>query len=277
MNIILRRRKLGRTSTREFSKLTTAIPIRNDLLHKRVKEQIDWLIRWGCTTKCEAKHTINKVEAIERANNKAETRRILQELNLPKRIVPKTWFDFDSWFHSGTLPVIIRPIQHAQGKQLYFCRTLDSVRNAIFQISKTTDFYISEYIEKEEEYRVFVMQGKIVWVAKKTPGNPKDIAWNVARGGYFDNVRWDDWPLRACRIAIQACKALDLDFGGVDIIKKGKEYLILEVNSAPSQTSPYRQQCTGKAFNYLINSNNKKLTTPEKVNSYKDFIHPGVK
>lgn len=280
MDIILRRRKLGRTSTREFSKFTTAIPVRNDLLHKRVKEKINWLIRWGCTTRCDANHTVNKAEAIERANNKAETRKILQDVQkqLKKPIIPKTWFSLNDYLNYSPekhIETIVRPIKHAQGKKLYFCKTQQEVEQAIRKIN--SPYYITEYIEKEEEYRIFVMQGKIVWVAKKTPGNPKDIAWNVARGGHFDNVRWDDWPLRACRIAIQVCKALDLDFGGVDIIRKGKEYLILEINSAPSQTSPYRQECTGKAFNYLINSNNKELVTPEKVNSYKEFIHPGVK
>ena len=44
MNIILRRRKLGKTSTREFSKFTNAIPVRNDLLNKKIKEPIDWRI-----------------------------------------------------------------------------------------------------------------------------------------------------------------------------------------------------------------------------------------
>lgn len=92
MNIILRRRKLGKTSTREFSKFTNAIPVRNDLLNKKIKEPIDWLIRWGCTSQCQANHTVNKAEAISLAGNKKESRKILQELNLPKRIVPRTWF-----------------------------------------------------------------------------------------------------------------------------------------------------------------------------------------
>lgn len=280
MNIILRRKKLGRTSTKEFSKFCNATPVRNDLLAKKVKEPIKWLIRWGCTSVCEATHTINKAEAISLANNKAETRKILQKLNLPKRIVPNTWFDYASWEDSNYLgPVIVRPIQHAQGRSLYYLKTPAEIETFFMNVPHILidkGYYISEYIEKEAEYRVFVIQGKVVWVAKKTPADPKAIAWNVAQGGKFENVRWNDWPLRACRIAIQACEALGLDFGGVDIIQKGKEFLILEVNSAPSQTSPYRQKCTGKAFDYLIKNNNQKLDTPEKVNSYTQFIHPGI-
>lgn len=280
MNIILRRRKLGRTSTREISNNIDpdlgVVPIRNDLLNKRVKTPVEWLIRWGCASKCDAQHTVNKAEAIALANHKAETRRILGELKLKKPIVPRTWNSWQGWYDDGEhLPVIVRPAHHAQGRSLEYCTTKEQVLQACVKYA-FPGFYVTEYIKKEKEYRVFVMQGKVVWVAEKTPENPQAIAWNVAKGGRFDNVRWDDWPLRACRIAIQATEALGLDFGGVDIMQKGKEFLILEVNSAPSQTSPYRQQCTGKAFEYLIKSNNKKLETPEKVNSYKQFIHPGV-
>lgn len=281
MNIILRRRKLGKTSTREFSKFTNAIPVRNDLLNKKIKEPIDWLIRWGCTSQCQANHTVNKAEAISLAGNKKESRKILQELNLPKRIVPRTWFSYEDWEDSDYEgAVIVRPTHHAQGRSLYYLKTPADIITFFTHTPKKLipdNYYISEYIKKEKEFRVFVMQGKVVWIAEKTPENPEAIAWNVAQGGHFYNVRWNDWPLRACRIAIQACEALGLDFGGVDIMQKDKEFLILEVNSAPSQTSPYRQQCTGKAFDYLIKSNNSKLETPEKVNSYKQFIHPGIK
>ena len=271
MNIVLRRRKLGRTSTKEFSKFCNTTPVRNDLLEKKVKEPIEWLIRWGCTSICQAKHTVNTAEAISNANNKAHARRLLSQIQ-GKPVIPKTWFS--SLDDSITYPVIVRPEHHAQGRNLHLCTNKEELDTVC---DRYDNYYITEYIKKDAEYRVFVMQGKVVWIAKLTPENPAAIAWNVARGGRFDNVRWDDWPLRACRIAIQACEKLGLDFGGIDIMQKGKNFYILEVNSAPSQTSPYRQECTGKAFDYLIKSNNKKLDTPEKVNSYKQFIHPGIK
>lgn len=280
MNIILHRRKLGKTSTKEFSKFCNATPVRNDLLAKKVKEPVEWLIRWGCTSVCQATHTINKVEAIYNANDKATARKLLSEIP-GKSIIPKTWFSYEEWKDSDYLgPVIVRPKIHAQGRNLFYLTGRADVETFFMhtpEVLLPDNYYISEYIKKEAEYRVFVMQGKVVWIAKKTPENPDAIAWNVARGGRFDNVRWDDWPLRACRIAIQACEKLGLDFGGVDIMQQGKNFYILEVNSAPSQTSPYRQQCTGKAFDYLIKSGNAKLQTQDKVNNYNGFIHPGVK
>ena len=113
-----------------------------------------------------------------------------------------------------------------------------------------------------------------MWVTKKTPANAADIAWNVAQGGRFDNVLWKEWPLRACRIALMAMDAVGLDFGGVDVMQKGKDFYVLEVNSAPSMTSEYRQTTTAKVFQHIVNNGKEHYPSPEKINSYKDCIHP---
>ncbi len=120
-------------------------------------------------------------------------------------------------------------------------------------------------------------QGRAVWVAKKTPGNPADIAWNVARGGRFDNVHFNDWPLRVVRTAIEAFNLSSLDFGGVDVMvdKEGKAY-VLEINSAPSQTSPYRQECCAKMFDYMLDRGKGKIPLVEEKGGYLKFIHPAI-
>ena len=138
-------------------------------------------------------------------------------------------------------------------------------------------YYISEFIDKEHEYRVFVCQNRAVWVAKKTPGNPEDVAWNVAAGGRFDNVRWGEWPLQVIRAALQAARVSGTDFCGVDVMVDydGNPY-VLEVNSAPSQTSPYRQQCVAKAFDYIVRNGKQHFDGVERITSWKDVIHPAV-
>lgn len=274
MNILLRRRKLGRTSCREISARTNIVTIRND---KLAGQNIDYLFRWGCTSQCDAKHTINKAEAISLANDKKATRLKLAPLrNKDKPIIPQTWDSTLSWIDAGSpLPVIVRADHHAQGRSLFFCKTLQDITNAVQKLrAKGKDYYISEYIAKEAEYRVFVAQNRVVWVTKKTPANPADIAWNVAQGGRFDNVRFSEWPLKACRIAMMTVEAVGLDFGGVDVMQKGKDFYVLEVNSAPSMTSEYRQTTTAKAFSYILAKGKEHFPSPEKINSYKDCIHP---
>ena len=120
-------------------------------------------------------------------------------------------------------------------------------------------------------------QGRVVWVAKKTPGNPQDVAWNVARGGRFDNVRWDDWPLKAVRISREAFLLSELHFGAVDVmVDRDGNAFVLEINSAPSQTSPYRQECTAKVFDHIVRQGKANIPVTEARGGYKKFIHPAL-
>ena len=51
---------------------------------------------------------------------------------------------------------------------------------------------------------------------------------------------------------------------------------VLEINSAPSQTSPYRQECTAKAFDYVIEYGKKRIPLIEEKGGYLKFIHPAI-
>ena len=120
-------------------------------------------------------------------------------------------------------------------------------------------------------------QGRAVWVAKKTPADEKAIAWNVAKGGRFDNVRWGDWEHSVVRAAVEAAREFTIDFTGVDVMvdAEGKCY-ILELNSAPSQTSPYRQECTSKAFQYIVKNGKDRLSLGAGRKGYLNLIHPAL-
>jgi glutathione synthase/RimK-type ligase-like ATP-grasp enzyme len=138
--------------------------------------------------------------------------------------------------------------------------------------------YISDYIPKVREVRVFVAQGRVVWVAEKTPADPTAHAWNVAQGGRFDNVRWSEWPINACVAAIRAARALNVDFAGVDVMMdaEGNPY-VLEANSAPSQTSPYRQLCSAKAFKWMYYNGKAPIHYRTGALTWKELIHPALR
>lgn len=288
MNFIIRRRKLGRTSCREVARLSTTglTVVRNwresvpDMREARSADGSNrsegFVFRWGCTSELPSfVKVVNKAEAIHRASDKRESRLAWQTADVS---VPKTWgVLFNGEVQNGlpaTLagPFVARPTNHAQGRNL----VVGAWAACVQAVREWRGGYISELINKVAEYRVFVVQGRCVWVAKKTPGNPDDVAWNVARGGRFDNVRFDDWPLRAVKEAIKAFDISGLDFGGVDVMldANGKPY-ILEINSAPSQTSPYRQLCTAKAFDYIVRNNSKaKIPLADRPGGWKKFAHP---
>lgn len=278
MNIILRRRKLGFVSCKEIANQTKTpfTVIRND---KQQPLDVDLCIRWGCTSNVNTRNILNTARAIHQVNNKLGFRRVLEAQE--ERLAPKTWFSTEAWLKDAeNYPnVIIRPSHHAQGRNLLFVNKDNQEQiEKLHQFTRQfPDYYIGEYIKKAEEFRVFVVSGRAVTVAKKTPGNPEDIAWNVAQGGRFDNVRWDAWNLRVVKTAIKAFNLTDLDFGGVDVMTdEDNNPYIIEINSAPSLTSPYRQSCMAKAFDYIVDNGKNRLALDKKLGGYRKFIHPAI-
>lgn len=281
--ILLRRPKLGRTSCNAIGQYAggTILPV----LHTKGVPEADVVFRWGCTANVVGDPIIvNSARGIHLVNDKGTFRKTCADAGL----APRTWLSLRAMAdelglrHHGELPfpVVLRPSTHAQGKHVYLCRTMKELTDVVDQMH-TPKYYISEFIEKTAEYRVFVAQGRVVWVARKTPGNPDDVAWNVAQGGRFDNVRWGAWDMRVCRAAIAAMDLTSLTFGGVDVMvgsnRQGTDFpLVLEINSAPSHTSPYRQQCTGKVFKYMVDREFFGYINSHPDAGWRGVIHPAI-
>ena len=264
--VILRRRKLGRTSTKSISRKSECgiLSRRNDGSQKK---HIDVLFRWGCTSERDGDVTVNTAKAIQQVNDKAGFREVLEEHELCARGVKGP----DDMFG----PAVVRPRTHSRGRNLWVATTRDEFVAAIKKAG--VGWYASDLIDKVAEYRVFVVQGRVVCVARKTPGNPDQVAWNVAQGGRFDNVGWKDWPLKAVKVSVEAFNLTSLDFGGVDVMvdEDGNAYVI-EINSAPSLTSDYRQTCFAKAFDYIIRNGKERIPLMREKGGYLKFIHPAI-
>ena len=67
-----------------------------------------------------------------------------------------------------------------------------------------------------------------------------------------------------------------MDVGTPIMIDADGNCYILEINSAPSLTSPYRQQCMAKAFNYIVANNKTRIPLTTSRGGYKKFIHPAI-
>lgn len=277
---LFRRRRLGRGSClgiqRESEKVVNIV--RNDS-GVVIPEDAN-VIRWGCTSTIGPPHynIFNTAGSIHQVNDKMEFRNVLQE----NEIGPETLFSYDAFWDDGiddNSLWVRRPRYHAQGRNLRVVRyeTLRAEYLANDPDMEGHYYYATRLVDKVAEYRVAVVQGRAAWVARKTPGNPQDVAWNVARGGRFDNVRWDEWPLRVVKIAIQAFNLTELDFGGVDVmVDRDGECYVLEINSAPSLTSPYRQRCFAKCFDYMVEDGD-RISIVEERGGYRKFIHPALR
>lgn len=272
MTYILRRRKLGNTSCREIANnsQTGIRVIRNDAPLPQTDELV---IRWGCTSTVPQRNVLNSAAAIHLVSDKIEFRKRLNDADL----CPKTWFTIADFTREQEFPVIVRPRHHHQGRNLFVAENMAELQEILRKGVLSDGYYISRKIDKVAEYRVFVVSGRAVAVANKIPANPNAVAWNVAQGGSFENVRWDDWPLKAVKVSIEGFNLSGLDFGGVDImVDRDGECHILEINSAPSLTSPYRQQCMAKAFDYIVNHGKQAIGIIAERGGYKKFIHPAI-
>lgn len=282
--VLFRRRRLGLGScTGVCNASETGLTIRtNNPLRRTFRREGPWpddtslVFRWGCTARIpvDCNRVVNTVEAINLVNDKARFRRVLMEHQEDggNLLCPRTYFTTAALPPDGG-PYVVRPRNHAQGRHLFVAN--NNVQAARYADRCGIGYYISDLINKVAEYRVFCVQGRVAWVARKTPGNPEEVAWNVARGGRFDNVRWGDWPLRAVRIAIEAFNLSGLDFGGVDIMMDdtGRCYVV-EINSAPSQTSPYRMNATARAFDYIVRNGKQTIPLTQERGGWRKFLHP---
>lgn len=234
-----------------------------------------WLIRWGYTGDAPraTRGVINEARAISATSDKTTFRRLLDE----KGLCPKTWVvEGDVQF-----PAVVRPRYHSGGRDVILVRNIGELRTAIQRVG--AGWYAATYVDKVEEYRIFVVSGRVGWVAKKTPptqareGEARPVAWNHTFGAVFENVRFDEWPLKACKVAIEAFKFSGLDFGAVDVIidRAGKPY-VLEINTAIALESPYRSERVAKCFDYMLANGKAVIPLVEARGGWRKFAHPAI-
>jgi glutathione synthase/RimK-type ligase-like ATP-grasp enzyme len=278
MNVtILRRRKLGHTSCMSIKQYSTkdVKVLRNDNIPNGFKP--DLLVRWGCTSELDSEKTLNKAKAIQLANDKLECRKLFIEKGIQ---TPKLY----SSMLDTQYPCVVRPVNHSQGRHFYHCENIVELTQAINKLTGLgKSFYISEYIPKEREFGVFVFNNRVTSMIEKVPKNEdakEAYAWNVAQGTHsFENIKWDDWNIPVAKVALKAIQSVGLDFGRVDVIvsSEGIPY-VLEVNSAHSLTSEYRQQVFAKCLDYYIEKGSvEKEINWENVASFKSIIHPALR
>ncbi|PKK37356.1 hypothetical protein BWI96_05630 [Siphonobacter sp. SORGH_AS_0500] len=137
----------------------------------------------------------------------------------------------------GGLPIVVKQLTGSQGTGVSILETplstnttLESLHRAGVPV-KMQRFIKSEGMEVED-FRAIVVGGKVVSAMRRTA--PKgDFRANLSRGGTGSSVKLFDYEIQ---MAIDAAKALMLEFAGVDIMRsnyKKKESYITEVNGNP--------------------------------------------
>lgn len=245
-----------------------------DAVSARIDEDIpesEWLIRWGTTHPAGNRKTINKRDAITKSATKSTMRYSWSQAGL----APETFVSRKEFLSSDTSGEwIVRPTEHMRSQDLTLCKTVEECKAAVD--AHPSGFYVSKYIPKVFEYRVFAAQNRVFGMIEKNPENREDISWGCITDGKFTYLPWSYWPKGVVENALKALQMTGLDFAALDIIvdKDGRAYC-LETNTAPWCNSEYWQKSHAKIFNYMIN----KTRDPfPDITSYdwQSAIHPAM-
>lgn len=178
----------------------------------------------------------NDVRAIERTVDKAMTSFLLRKNGVatPATWVCETRIQTEHIRQSASMnnqQLVIKPLFGSQGQGVRKLLSNEALPVPMLQYVDGV-YYLQQLIETGEvshDYRVFVIGDKVVAAMKRIGSS-----WvsNVAAGGRCEPVQPND---TMTQLALQASKAVDIDYCGVDIIQAANgEYYVLEVNSIPA-------------------------------------------
>lgn len=272
MPYLLYRRGVGYKSCQEIAaRSETGIQVlRSDRIPYQGR-MFETVFRWGCTSRADAHRIINPARIIAGTSDKVSFRMLCQneEVRVPRTWVNLTMFDEDSF----ETPKIVRPARHAYGRHVYLARDMKTLTEATEACGE--GYYISDFTDKMAEYRVHVISGRVVGVARKIPANESDIAWNRHLGAKFRRIQPERWRLRTIREALKAFRLSKLDFGAVDVmIDRAEQPFILEINTAPTVRSWFHLEYA-KAFDHIVR--NETHHYPEASGrGFENYIHPEI-
>ena len=136
-------------------------------------------------------------------------------------------------------PMVIKENRGSFGQQVHLVSNSYEAERLIASF-KEHPFIMQEYIEESagRDVRVNVVGGRVV--ASMYRFNDNDFRSNITNGGSMKKYEASE---AQAKIAIDACKAIGLDFAGVDVLFGKEGPIICEVNSNPHFKTTL--ECTG--------------------------------
>jgi glutathione synthase/RimK-type ligase-like ATP-grasp enzyme len=194
------------------------------------------VINWGCGSlprevlKCQV---VNAPEAVSVAANKRKFFEAMRGTGLTPAFCTGPGAALNAMSEGGKV-VVRHKLTGRGGKGMEICEKGAPIPEAPLYV---------EYIPKKEEFRVHVINGRAVDVARKArskavPDHKVDWQMRNTKGGFiFARKGVEDFP-HLDRLKVMgelAVQHIGLDFGAVDVIwneKQGRFY-VLEINTAP--------------------------------------------
>lgn len=205
-------------------------------------EKVDFVLFWDKDiTLCRLLEEMglkvfNSSSAIAACDNKGLTHAILNRsgIKMPKTIVAPLVFkseNMEDFVKNAVsklgLPIIIKESYGSFGYQVYRANDLYDACERANDITPNQMIF-QEYIKESygRDVRLNVVGDKVVAAMERC--NKDDFRANITNGGAMKKYTPSS---EECDIAVKACKALGLDFGGVDLLFGKEGPLLCEVNS----------------------------------------------
>ena len=193
----------------------------------------------------------NSSRAIELCDNKVKTYGELAKFGVPfpeTYCSPKTYkgigYSNTDFINNAAkalgFPFVIKEAYGSFGQQVYLVRDMHDALERV-RLMEDSEFVMQRFVAESmgRDVRINVVGDKVV--ASMYRYNDKDFRSNISNGGSMKKYEASD---AQTELALNACRALGLDFGGVDVLfgADGKP-VVCEVNSNPHFKSTF--DCTG--------------------------------
>lgn len=174
---------------------------------------------------------LNRPPALLACHDKLLAARILGSHGIPH---PRTRrLESASSAHGLRYPVVVKPRFGSWGRDVALCCDREALDWYVAEMNERPWWSIGGIVQELVpplgiDLRVVVAAGDVVGAATRTAA-PGEWRTNVAIGGTPSGAVP---PKDACELAIEATRALGIDFAGVDLLPLGDDWIVLEVNGA---------------------------------------------
>lgn len=204
----------------------TAYRLRKALTIREFKHNHPWdlIINWGSTNRITATgaRILNQPNFVVDAINKVTTFKKLQKdgINTPP---------YETLTTTLEPPLLLRLNKKHNSQGIILIQNDTQLKEALESV------FLTQYVFHKAEHRIHVFAGQVI----ATETRPSTTKNHIEEDWDYIPIMTADVPNIIKDAAVDAIKALLLDFGAVDVLElPGPEYCILEVNTAPQLRSP---------------------------------------
>lgn len=207
----------------------------------------DLIINWGNSSFDNPRvfgeaRVMNRPEHIRMASNKIDAFTEMRRADVSTVDWTTDRAEAQRWLEAGELVYARTRLQGHSGEGIVMAHANMEADSPAFRVDRTLPqarLYTKGITAQRREFRIHVMQGQVTYVQQKKREsgweqneNYSNLVRNYHTGWIYatSDVRPNNAALSAARSAVAA---LGLDFGAVDVITRGDNAWVLEVNTAP--------------------------------------------